>query len=189
MKSLVIALLVSVCSLSAAAQSPSAVLKQAEKALGGKAFKNVTSVRSTGTIKRLSDGATGKYVARSARPNLLNVRFDIAGFETETGYNGRSAWRRDSRDGVVTLTGRDSVTAQAEAVFRNSLWFAAKNEKAKITTGGTATVDGKPANAVVYTTQKGVAIKLYFDQATGLLIREEIPRGEKIEVQIGRAHV
>ena len=37
---------------------------------------------------------------------------------------------------------------------------------------------GKPANAVVLTTVKNVKIKLYFDAASGLLIREEIPAGE-----------
>ena len=67
-------------------QSPSKILQTAEKALGGsKALKAVRSVVKTGTIRRVSDGAQGKYLIQTSAPNLYNLSFDIAGFETETG--------------------------------------------------------------------------------------------------------
>ena len=44
-----------------------------------------------------------------------NVSYDLAGFETEFGYNGRSAWARNSRDGLLTLTGKASTDMQALA--------------------------------------------------------------------------
>jgi len=169
-------------SITTQAQSPSKILKQAEKALGGKALQSVRSVSGTGTVKRLSDGATGKYISQTSLPNLLNVSYDVGGFEVETGYNGRSSWSRNSRDGLQTLTGKSSVDLQAKALFRNNLWRNLKNEKSKITSGGQATIDGKTANVVIITTQKGVVIKLYFDPTTGLPLRDEFPNGDSLEV-------
>ncbi len=165
--------------LSAAAQSPSKVLKQAEKAMGGaKAWQAIGSLEKSGTVKRINDGSTGAYRSRSSKPTLYAETYDLAGFEYSTGYNGRSGWRRDSRNGLSTLTGDASNDFQAESAFRNSLWLDYKKQKAKIVSAGTAAIDGKPANVLAYTTSKGVIIKLYFDAATGILVREEVPFGD-----------
>lgn len=49
------------------AQSPSKILKQAEKALGGnKALQSVRSTTRTGVIKSLSDGTEGKYLYQTS---------------------------------------------------------------------------------------------------------------------------
>lgn len=160
------------------AQSPSKVLKQAEKALGGtKALQSTRSITKSGHITRLSDGTAGGYVYQASQPNLFNVSFDLNGFETETGYNGRSGWVRNSRDGMQTLTGAASTIAQAEAAFRNNLWLNAKADKSKIVSAGQSTVEGKAATLIVLTTPKGVTIKIYFDAVSGLPIRDEIAGG------------
>ena len=162
-----------------AAQSPNKILKQANKALGGeKVLQNNKSYKKTGKITRLKDNATGHFQMQAAAPNFYNVEFDLDGFETETGYNGKSGWRRDSRDGLRTLTGEASRDFQAEINYRNNLWLNYKKEKSKITFSGKADVNGKSANSILLTTAKGVQIKLYFDAASGLLIREEIPAGD-----------
>ena len=172
-----------VLALATAAQSPSKILKQAEKALGGnKALKSVNSIRRSGLIRRLSDGAEGKYIYQTSQPNLFNTSADLNGFEIETGYNGRSGWARDSRDGLRTLTGIESAEMQAKALFRNNLWLRYKDEKAKVTSGGQATIGGKPANIVTLTTPKGIAIKMFFDAATGLPVRDELPAGGLPEI-------
>jgi len=165
------------------AQSPSKILKQAEKALGGqKALKAVTSVYRSGRIKRISDGAEGRYLYQTSQPNLYNVSYDLAGFETETGYNGRSGWLRDSRNGLQTLTGVASNEIQAKAAYRGHLWLKAKEEKLKIVAGGPMMIGGKTANSIIINTPKGISIKVYFDAETGLLVRDEIPNGNTIEV-------
>lgn len=162
--------------LTAAAQSPSKVLKQAEKALGGqKALLAVRTVKSSGTIRRVSDGVSGKYLFQTSQPNLLNIAYDLDGFEVEYGSNGRSGWTRNSRDGLQTLTGEASIEFQAMAAFRSGLWLNAKKEKAKLVSGGSANVNGKPANVVTMITAKGIPIKMFFDAATGLPVREEMP--------------
>jgi hypothetical protein len=169
-----------VCSAASAQapQSPDKILKQANKSLGGeKALQNIASWQRTGKITRLSDGASGAFEMQSAKPNLYHSRFDLNGFEIETGYNGRSGWRRDSREGLQTFTGAASRDFQAETAYRNSLWLNYKKEKSKITSGGKSSVNGKPANVLLLTNAKGVAIKLFFDALSGQLLREEIPAG------------
>ncbi|MFM9903329.1 MAG: hypothetical protein ACKVQJ_02025 [Pyrinomonadaceae bacterium] len=164
------------------AQSPSKILKQAEKALGGtNAIKSVKSLARAGHVKRVSDGTEGKYLIQTSQPNLLNIAFDLDGFETETGFNGRSGWMRDSRNGLQTLTGAESVALQAKAAFRNNLWLNAKSDKSRIVSGGQSSIDGKPVNLVIITTPKGVVIKVYFDAVTGLPLRDEIPSGTGTE--------
>lgn len=167
---------------SAAAQSPSKVLKQAEKALGSKALQNIQSITKTGRVTRTNDGATGKYVFNAAQPNLFNESMDLGGFEIETGANGRSGWTRNSRDGLNTVTGDASNYLQTKASFRNRLWFNAKNDKSKLVAAGTANIDGKSANIVSLVTAKGVTIKMYFDVASGLLVRDEIPAAAESEI-------
>lgn len=179
MKFLMFPALVLIGALTLTAQTPSKILKQAEQAMGGaKALRSVASWQKRGTITRLTDGAAGKIVIQSSRPNLYNIAFDIEGFEIESGYNGRSSWVRDSRNGLRTLTGDTSVDFQAEATFRNSLWLDAKKDKSRIVPGGAAQVAGKNTNVLVMTTAKGSTVKLFFDSATGLLVKEEFAAGE-----------
>ncbi len=166
-----------------AAQSPAKILKNAEKAMGGtKVLQSMSSMQTTGTIKRVSDGMTGKFSSQSSRPNLYHEVYDLGGFEFESGYNGRSGWVRDSRVGLSTLTGDASLDFQAEALYRNTRWLDYKKQKSKIASGGTANIDGRAHNVVTLGTAKGVNIKLYFDSATRLLTREEIPAGEGTKV-------
>lgn len=165
-------------------QSPSKILNQAEKALGGKkALQGVRSTTRNGTIKRVSDGTNGRYLIHTSQPNLFKAKYELDGFEIETGYNGRSGWSRNSRDGLQTLTGKASIDHVAMALYRNNLWLRYKDEKSKITAGGTSRINGKTANGVIFSTQKGVVIKLYFDAATGLPLRDEMPVSDGVEIR------
>ena len=169
-----------VLALAVNAQSPSKVISQANKALGGeKALKGVTSQQAAGKITRTSDGATGSYSSASGG-GLYRESFDIAGFEFASGYNGKSGWTRDSKNGLRTTTGEAARDFQAEALYRNARWLRAKDQKAKLTSGETSTVNGKSASVVLMTTAKGSRFKLYFDAATGLLLREEMPQAAAI---------
>lgn len=183
MKTFFAAVLTVLSALSFSAQSPSKILKQAEKALGGQnALKSLTSLSRAGTITRVEDGATGHYLYETTQPNLFNESYEIAGFEIESGYNGRSGWTRDSREGLRTLTGAESLAMQTRAVYRSNFWLAAKNEKWKSVSGGTAAIDGRSTNVVVFTTPKGVTLRLFFDAASGLPARDEIRSGDAVNV-------
>jgi len=163
-------------------QSVSKTLKNAEKALGGeKAFRSIRTISSAGSVTRKRDGVTGSFTLITAQPNFLYFRYDLNGAETETGYNGRSAWTRDTRDGLKTLTGKSSSDLQTRAAFQSSLWFDQKREQGRATSAGLAQVNGKMSNKVIYSTPKGASIKLYFEQSTGFLVREEIPFGDVVQ--------
>ena len=165
------------------AQSPNKILSQANKALGGeKALKTVQSWQISGKITRQADGASGAYRAFANNPNLYGEGYDLDGFEFAGGYNGKSGWTRDSKNGLRTLTGEASRAFQAETFYRNLRWIDAKTEKTKISAGGKTSINGKAANALILTTAKGVRIKLHFDAATNLLLREEIPAGESVKI-------
>ncbi len=177
-----LALIFLIFSATCFAQSPGKILSQANKAFGGeKVLKSITSSQSSGTIKRLSDGSSGKYSARASGGNLFGEMFDLNGFEYAAAYNGKSGWSRDSLDGLRTLTGETAKHFQAEAAYRNSRWLNVKAEKWKLAVGGAATVNGKPANCILMTTAKSVQIKNCFDTVSGLLVREEIPQGKSVK--------
>ncbi len=169
--------------LIAAAQTPGSVLKRAEKAMGGqKALLASRGWVRSGTVTDTSTGATGRFVSRSSQPNLFHVVYDLNGVEFESAFNGKSGWERDSRSGLRTLTGDESLAKQAEAAFRNSYWFSYKKEKSKLLSGGVATIDGKRANVVRINTPKGVEFRLFFDASSAYLIREEIKSGDETAV-------
>jgi len=165
------------------AQSADKIIKQGVKAMGGeKALQRVTAWRSSGSITRKSDGAAGRYQAAAMRPDLYFLGVEIRGFEASEGFNGKSGWQRDSRDGLRTLTGPESTYARTEAVYRNYRWLNYQKEKSKLAYAGQAEVKGKPAHALLLTTLRNVKIKLYFDTASGLLVKEELPEGDGVKV-------
>src|SRR5215470_2445033 len=173
---------VALCAASASAQSADKIVKQAVKAMtngkGERALREIRSWQVMGTITNLNAGSSGGYRAAATQPNLYVREFDLRGSEGAIGFNRNSAWTRDSRDGLRTLTGDASRDFQTEARYRNARWLDYKKEKSKLAFVGQTTVQGNPANTVVLTTIKNVKIKLHFDAASGLLVREEIPAGE-----------
>lgn len=169
-----------------AAQSPDKIIKQAVKAMtsgkGEKALREIKSRQMTGKITNSKDAATGNYQASASQPNLFTESFDLGGLEFSSGYNGKSSWTRDSRDGLRTLTGQASRDFQTEARYRNWRWLDFKKDKSKLNVAGQTTINGKAANTLALTTAKNVTIKMHFDAESGLLIREEIPAGESVRI-------
>ncbi|MGH9839502.1 MAG: hypothetical protein ACREEM_12040 [Blastocatellia bacterium] len=164
------------------AQSPDKIVKQAAKALGGeKNLRRVTSRQVGGVITRQSDGATGAVKMISTRPDLYSLAIEIGGFEAGEGFNGKSGWRRDSRAGLRTVTGVEASQFRAEAFHRNNLWLNYQKEKSKLAYAGQEPVGGKPAHAVVLTNARNVKIKMWFDAASNLPVKEELPAGDGVK--------
>ncbi|MDX2034297.1 MAG: hypothetical protein SF339_26720 [Blastocatellia bacterium] len=172
--------------LTTPAQSPDRVLKQAIKAMtngkGEKALRGIRSWQSKGVITDAQDAAAGSFAATAMAPNLYTDRYDLRGVEFSVGYNGKSGWRRNSREGLQTLTGQASRDFTTEAQYRNLRWLDAKRDKSKLTLAGQTTIEGKPANTVLLTSAKNVKIRMHFDAASGLLVREEMPAGEAVRI-------
>lgn len=175
-----------ICAVPTLAQSADKIIKQAVKAMtngkGERALREIKAWQAKGTIKRLSDGETGNYQTAALAPNFYTEAFDLRGLETASGYNGKSGWQRDSRDGLRTLTGPMSRDFQTAARYRNVRWLDYKKDKAKLTLAAPTHFNGQPVNTVVLTTPKNVKIKMYFDAASNLLVREELPAGDDTRV-------
>lgn len=160
------------------AQSPEKIVKQYLKAVGGeKAVKRITSWRVKGTVTRASDGAKGAYEVAAMRPDLYFEAIELRGFESSEGFNGKSAWRRDSRESLHTLTGAENSDFRAEASYRSDRLVNYKKKKLRVSSGGTENAGGKQAHIVFLTNSRNVKIKMAFDASSGLLIKEEIPAG------------
>lgn len=167
----------------APAQRAKDVLDRAEKTLGKKkAVKAVNSWRKKGLIVRSSDGASGEIVIQASKPDSYRISFDLRGFESETGFNGRSGWVRDSREGLRTLTGDASRDLKAESLYRNWLWTEYGKQKFRITGSESITLDGVPSISVTITNPAGVPITLFFDAFSNSLLREEIRSGDAVSV-------
>ncbi|MFM8441526.1 MAG: hypothetical protein ACKN97_09575 [Acidobacteriota bacterium] len=179
-KLLLVLALLSSAAFSANAQSADKIFKNALKAMGGKPVQALRSEVQSGTIVRTDNGTSGTFLIQSSKPNLYHVKYDVGGFETEFGYNGKSAWLRDSASGLRTLTGESSIDMQAEAVYRSNLWFDYKKEKKKAVLCGQTIIAGKPALCVALSTPKGATIKIHFDSVTNLPIREEFQVGDQL---------
>lgn len=155
------------------AQSPTKALKRAEKALGGE-----KSIRSAGwtfsaAIKDIANGSNGRFTAAADGNGRYREQFDIGGFEIEAAYNGRSAWQRDSRAGLRTLTGDEAEVLQAIADYRTNYWFAASKRKLRITQSGTT----DRCDIVSIASPKGFRINLCIERQSGLILSEEFVSG------------
>jgi hypothetical protein len=165
------------------AQSADSILKKAAKASGfEKEMRNVTGSQIKGKIIRLSDNASGNFSSEAYQPNLYRETISFNDSETVRSFNGKSAWMRDSRNGLRTLTGDAGESLKAESGFRASRWMRVKEDKTIVSGGGKSSLFGKDVYAVTLTTAQNVKIKLFFDIISNLLIREEIPFGDKNRV-------
>ncbi|NOT59204.1 MAG: hypothetical protein HOP19_03155 [Acidobacteria bacterium] len=169
------------CAFVVSAQTVSAdkLLKQAAQTLGGdKAFKAITTKQASGTFTRRSDGRSGKIQISTQRPNFYLKTTEMDGFETAEAYSGKSSWRRDSRSGLRTRVGQDSLDFQFAALFHNQLWFDAKKNKVKTVWEKKDTVNDKAANVVTLISNRNNRIRLWLDAANGLPLRAEFPSGD-----------
>ncbi len=160
----------------ALSDSTGKIVGRSIKALGGKdALLRIRSWQAQGTVVRIGDGASGIYRAAGMLPNLYTAATNIDGVELSEGFNGKSAWRKDSRQGPRTLTGAASAQVQVQAIYRNHGLFDYKKDQSTVVYEGTSIVRNKSANIIGLATSHGVKIRIHLDTGTGLPLREELP--------------
>lgn len=99
------------------------VLAKVTEANGGQdTIDNVTNVRINGSI----EGGTNSYdfVLLKKRPDKIRMRFMFRGMAVESGYDGKTGWRRQSkgeRSQVTELEGMDLAALQQESDFDGPL--------------------------------------------------------------------
>src|SRR5262249_38163674 len=156
---------------SANAQSADKIVARYIDALGGKrALEHIVNATATGTIT-LADGRTGTFAQETKRPNLLHMSMTWSDGHWSTGFNRKSVWQDDQRDGLRTLMGHPAARVRADAAYANRDVPFAK-ETRRVTLVGRDQVRGRPVLVVDVMTHDVFKRRLFFDAQTSLLLRE-----------------
>lgn len=174
--SLVLAALV--CESPAAGQSAGKIIDRFKKASGGKAAARLKSTLMTGSLKT-NDGTLGRFSFQTSVPNNLRLDLEINGSKVSECYNGKSAWRLDSR-GLRTLLGDEAKRLRLESLLSNSRLNDLGRNRIVPQFAGKSSIDGRDTNAIEFT-KDGVRVKLYFDATSNLPVKRERDTADGIE--------
>lgn len=167
-----------VCECLAADQSATKIIDRYKKAVGGKAASRVKSTFMSGSVKT-GDGATGRFTYQASFPGSLRIDIEAGGSKQSECYNGKSAWRLDSR-GLRTLLGEEAKRLRLESLLFNSRLSELQRNRIVPQSAGTASIEGHGANVVEFI-RDNVRIKFFFDASTNLLIKLERETSDGIE--------
>jgi photosynthetic reaction center cytochrome c subunit len=156
--------------------TPDQIFDKYLQAIGGaQALGRLTSFTAKGTYEGFdSDFAKVPVDLYAKGPNQRALVVHMVSGDSTTVYDGREAWHAAPRDlspvAMIPFVGADLVGARVDA----QLAFPASIKQ--LATGWRAdfpavTIDDKPVLVVQGTTDR-VPVKLYFDRASGLLVRQ-----------------
>ena len=148
------------------------VLTHYVDALGGKAaIEKCTSIESKGTFEVPDFGVSGPFEQFDKTGDKTFMTIEIAGFGTvRRGFDGTVAWADDPQGGLRDLTGDEAVQAKRGAYFHPELRM--KDIYPGLAVKGADKVNGKDA-WVLEATLDGMKHLMYFDAASGLLVRSD----------------
>lgn len=164
------------CSPLAVAQSDSAlpsvdrVLDQFVQAMGGRAaLENVKSLAFSGSLTIADLKTTGKTTEYFKYPDHFAFVAEIPGYGTvRTVYDGKTAWSADPKGAITEISGPQLSDIRRRSDIHWNLKLKEFYPGLKVT--GREKVDGKDAWALEATVDTWT-FRLYFDSATGLLVR------------------
>ncbi len=149
------------------------ILDRYVEASGGReALGKVKSRIMKGTIEVTALGASGQFTVRNKVPNKQVTGFDFSGFgSVREGYDGAVAWSALPLQGVKKKTGGELARAQRSTVFPRELKL--KDSYERVEAKGAGKVGLLDAWVLEGVVKDGKPDRLYFDQKSGLLLREE----------------
>jgi len=163
--------------LAAQTQTPTLdqILDKYVTAIGGRAaVEKTTSLSARGTIEVPDASIRGDIEAFQKAPNMSMSRITLAGVGQQAdGFDGTTGWASDM-NGVRVKEGLELVEARRSATFGREIKL--KEIYPKMTVSGREPVDGKDAYVVDAVPTEGTPAKLYFDVASGLLVRQIVTR-------------
>jgi hypothetical protein len=152
------------------AQSAGKIIDRYKKAVGGGATKRIKNTLMTGSVKT-QEGTAGSFSYRAAAPDRLRVDTEAGGVKVSQCYNGKSAWRQDSR-GLRTLLGPEAKQLRLEALLANGYFRDLSRNKVISERPVKSTVEGRDTYTIEFSKDNAVS-KLFFDAGTGLIIKQE----------------
>ncbi len=160
-------------STSVLAQDVDKVLDASVKASGGAVkLRKVATLAIEGTLTRQSDGKSGAYTLNLKSPNRYYTEFNFAGQPEIFAYNGKSAWREDTKGEIGTLLGPEAIQMEALALISNSHLLDRRKNKLAVISTGNLQLNGREVSGVEITSQTGAKRQLFFDTQTHLLVKE-----------------
>jgi len=153
------------------------ILDKYVQAVGGaQALARLTSFTATGTYEGYdSDFAKVPLNIYAKAPNMRSLVAHTAPGDSSTTFDGREAWQAGPRDltpvPLMPLVGADLGGARLDAQlsFPGQIKQLLTNWRADFVA---ATIDDKPVLVVQGSMPDRTVVKLYFDRASGLLVRQ-----------------
>jgi hypothetical protein len=160
----------------AALPSTDEILANYVKALGGKEAIEKQSSRSVkGTFEIEAAGLSGDVETHHKAPNKYASLFAISGVGGGGQvYDGAKGWDSNPMTGLRELAGEELATLKREADFYQPLNL--RKHFPKLEVKGKETVGSSETYVLIATPAEGGPEKLYFDVATGLLVRQDSER-------------
>jgi hypothetical protein len=168
---IILSIIAGLASQSAAADnSAGKVIERYRKAAGAGAIKKIKNTAMSGSLKT-ADGREGRFSFQSSLPDMLRIDVEAEGAKMTECYNGKSAWARDAR-GLRSLLGQDAKRLRLQSLLANTRLVDLKRNRIIARLAGKATVEGRDANVVEFA-KDDARIKLLFDAATNLIVKQE----------------
>lgn len=163
------------------------VLDKYVKATGGKeAIQKQTSRTVKATFEIEAMGLTGPVQMYSKAPNKSAMVIEIPNVGTfNEVFDGTKAWSANPMSGLREKSGAELAAQKRDSDFYQSLNL--KSQYSKMTVKGKEKVGAGEAYVIEATPAEGGPEKLYFDVASGLLVRQDAERESeqgKIAVEI-----
>lgn len=144
------------------------VLRAADAAIGGGAFRQAAALETDGTL--IEGGATGRFTQTlDVRNGHDRVHVVVGPLDVYQGFDGVQ-W--SANNGIVTVSDLPASQAEAvtEAYLSRDAW-GAPDDRAATTLVGRRTADGATYDVVRVVPAGGVGLDLWFDATTHLLGR------------------
>lgn len=149
------------------------IVARYEKALGGReANEKIKSWTTKGTVELSPMGARGTFETIASAPNRLLNKVHLEGLgDIINGFDGTTAWTINPLQGSRELTGTELLQTKFSSDFYRNVALEKQYPKMEVT--GIEKVNGKDAYVVVGTPEGLPASTMYFDTASGLLVRTD----------------
>ena len=152
------------------------ILEKYVKALGGKeAIEKISSRTARGTFEIEAANVTGDVQGFSKAPNKLASLFTIPGMGLAGQvFDGSKGWESSPMTGLRELSGNELAALKRDADFYQQLNF--KKHFPKLEVKGKEKVGNYETYVLICSPAEGEPEKLYFDIASGLLVRQDAER-------------
>lgn len=141
------------------------------EATGGlEAYGKIHNSVFRGSFEIEQAGIKADLIIYQAMPNKIYTRLESDAMGTiESGSNGEVFWERSVMTGPKLKEGQEKEDAMRDAVFNKFARWREIYQKAECM--GVEPVDDAPCYKVIITPKSGSSQTLYFDKASGLLVK------------------